>query len=76
MFLDISNDKQIFTGVIWDNGDYILELSGNLAKNDLLNLAYSAKVLENKKAHNPFSQKEFIYRGRKTSNKVEGREIS
>lgn len=45
VFLDISNDKQIFTSVIWDNGDYILELVGSLDKNDLLHLAKSAKVL-------------------------------
>ena len=32
--------------VIWDNGDYILEVSGNLPKNNLINLAESAKILE------------------------------
>ena len=33
--------------VIWDNGDYILELEGNLPKNELVDLAKNAKVLEN-----------------------------
>ena len=33
--------------VIWDNGDYILELSSEFNKEDMRNLAESAKVLEN-----------------------------
>lgn len=47
IFLDISDDKRNSTGVIWDNGDYIFELVGDLDKNSLLNLAKSAEVLEN-----------------------------
>ena len=47
VFLDISNDKQTFTGIIWDNGDYILELFGDMTKNNLINLANSAKISEN-----------------------------
>lgn len=31
--------------IIWDNGDYILNVSGNLTKNELLDLVKSAKVL-------------------------------
>lgn len=46
VFLDLSNDNQNFTQVIWDNGDYILLLAGNLSKTELFNLAKSAKVLE------------------------------
>ena len=30
---------------IWDNGDYIFEIRGNLPKKDMINLAKSAKVL-------------------------------
>lgn len=30
--------------IIWDNGDYVLKLSGNFNKDTLLNLAKSAKV--------------------------------
>ena len=45
VLLDLSDDSKNSTGVIWDNGDYILELSGNLPKNDVLNLANSTKVL-------------------------------
>ena len=45
VLLDLSDDRRNSTGVVWDNGDYILRLSGDLAKNDLLNLAKSAKVL-------------------------------
>lgn len=33
--------------LIWDNGDYILELNGNLPKNELIFLAESTKILEN-----------------------------
>jgi len=33
--------------VAWDNGDYILEISANLPKSEVLDLAKSAKVLEN-----------------------------
>lgn len=33
--------------LIWDNGDYILELDGNLPKNELIFLAESAEILEN-----------------------------
>ena len=32
---------------MWDNDDYILEIDGNLPKDGLLELAKSAKVLEN-----------------------------
>lgn len=46
VFLDLSNDNQNFTQVIWDNGDYILLVAGNLSKNESLDLAKSAKVLE------------------------------
>lgn len=35
IFLDFSNDEQFSTLVIWDNGDYILEISA-----DLPNIAY------------------------------------
>lgn len=45
--LDFSDDKRYKSVVIWDNGDYILEIIGDLPKNLLVNLAESAKVLEN-----------------------------
>ncbi|MCH5203818.1 MAG: DUF4367 domain-containing protein [Oscillospiraceae bacterium] len=45
LFLDISDEENICSCVIWDNEDYILELYGNLAKNEILDLAYYAKVL-------------------------------
>ena len=47
VLLDRSDDNQNYTNIIWDNGDYILKLLGNLDKNDLLNLAKCAKVLDN-----------------------------
>ena len=45
--LDISNGECDGSIVIWDNGDYILEIAGNLSKNHLVDLAKSTKVLEN-----------------------------
>ncbi|MCH5196955.1 MAG: DUF4367 domain-containing protein [Oscillospiraceae bacterium] len=47
LFLDVSAEENIAYCVIWDNGDYILEIGSNLDKNSLLNLAKSAKILEN-----------------------------
>lgn len=47
LLLDYNNIEKNTLSVIWDNGDYVIEICGNLAKNDLLNLAKSAKVLEN-----------------------------
>ncbi len=44
--IDFSNDERDSSRVIWDNDDYILELSGNLDKESLLTLAKSAKILE------------------------------
>ena len=46
VFLDLCDDNQILTQIIWDNGDYILLATGNLPKNKLLDLAKSAKILE------------------------------
>lgn len=43
-FSDSDHDSLI---VIWDNGDYILELYGNLPKHELISLAENAKILEN-----------------------------
>lgn len=45
-FLDVSNITDDAFFVIWDSGDYILELAGNLSKNSLLNLANSARFLQ------------------------------
>lgn len=45
--LDLSNNECDGSIVIWDNGDYIFEVAGNLSKNHLVNLAESTKVLEN-----------------------------
>ena len=42
-FTEIEGVRSI---VIWDNDDFILELVGNMPKNELVDLAKSAKVLE------------------------------
>lgn len=45
VFVDFSNDERNSAHLIWDNGEYILYLLGNLTKSELLDLAKSAKVL-------------------------------
>lgn len=45
--LNFSDDEHFRSVVIWDNGDYILEIIGNLPKSHLIDLAESTKVLEN-----------------------------
>lgn len=47
VLIELSKDQNNWIMVLWDNGNYILELSGNLAKEDVLNLAKSTKLLEN-----------------------------
>ena len=42
--LELDYDEQITTNIIWDNGDYIIKISGNLSKNELILLANSTKV--------------------------------
>ncbi len=34
------------THLLWDNGDYVLHISGRLSKDAAINLAKSAKVCE------------------------------
>ncbi len=52
--IDFSDDEHNSSIIIWDNGDYILELVGNLSKNDLAILAKSAKILrKQQKFENP-----------------------
>lgn len=44
LFIDWSNDDGISCEAVWDNGEYIITVEGNLPKNALLDLAKSAKV--------------------------------
>ncbi len=44
--IDFSDDEHDSSILIWDNDDYILQLSGDLDKESLLILAKSAKILE------------------------------
>ncbi len=46
LYIDLSNNDHLNSIVIWDNDDYVLQLSGELDKNTLLVLAKSVKVLE------------------------------
>lgn len=45
--LDFSDDEHNDSLIVWDNEDYILEISGDLSKHDALNLAKSAEILNN-----------------------------
>lgn len=47
VLIDISSVDGFSTYIIWDNGDYILSVAGNISKKELLKLAKSAKPLEN-----------------------------
>ena len=43
--LDVSDEENTYSGIIWDNGDYILQIDSDLTKEELLNLVKFAKVL-------------------------------
>ena len=45
LYLDFGNDNSNDGILVWDNDDYVLEIDGVFAKNELINLAKSAKVL-------------------------------
>lgn len=38
VLFDLSNDERSSVYLVWDSGDYILELFGNLTKNEMLDL--------------------------------------
>ena len=40
-----NSDNKNYCDLIWDNGDYILHIYGDLPKNELMNLAKNAKLL-------------------------------
>lgn len=44
LFIDFSNDKRKNSVLIWDNGDYIIEISADLDKNSVLNLSDITKI--------------------------------
>ena len=46
LFIDLSDEENNISDVIWDNGDYILKVSGNFTKSILPDLAESTKILE------------------------------
>ena len=45
--LELIDNESYYSGVIWDVGDYILEISGNVDKNTIVNLAKTAKIVNN-----------------------------
>ena len=44
--LDFSDDEHHHSLLVWDNGDYVLEIVGDLSKSGILKLAKSAKILK------------------------------
>ena len=46
VYNDMTDGIQIASNIYWDDGDYIIDLTGEMSKNDLLNLAKSAKLSE------------------------------
>ncbi|MCM1062205.1 MAG: DUF4367 domain-containing protein [Eubacterium sp.] len=44
--IDFSDNKHNMVILVWDNGDYILEIDGDLSKNSAVNLAKSTEILE------------------------------
>lgn len=44
LFIDLSSDKRNNSVLIWDNDDYIIEISADLDKNNALNLLNIAKL--------------------------------
>ena len=47
--LAYSSQDYNYTNIVWDNGDYILELYGETSKNELYDLAKTAKVYKDDK---------------------------
>lgn len=45
--LDFSDNEHDSSLIVWDNGDYILEISGDLSKNDAIILAKTAEFSKN-----------------------------
>lgn len=44
IYIDSSDENSSFGILVWDNGDYILEISGHLTKNELIDLAKLLKI--------------------------------
>ena len=44
IYMDSSDESDIFGTLVWDNGDYVLEITGYLTKNELIDLAKSLKI--------------------------------
>ena len=47
VFMDTTDDVRTVSHVCWDDGNYIIIMRGEMPKNELLDLAKSAKLLEN-----------------------------
>ena len=46
VYIDYSTDANVVSSVIWDNGDYIMQLEGVLTKEEIIALAESVKIKE------------------------------
>ena len=43
LYLETGTSEELVGTYIWDNGDYVLQVSGSFAKDELVKLAKSAK---------------------------------
>lgn len=46
LYMEVNKNDYMSCLLLWDNGDYILEISGNLSKDELLTLAKSAEIIK------------------------------
>lgn len=44
LYLDDSNSESLYGSIVWDNVDYIFQVTGDFAKGELIDLAKSAKL--------------------------------
>ncbi len=44
LYIDFGTEKREHGDLVWDNGDYILEINGDLSKSELISLAQSVKA--------------------------------
>ena len=65
VFLDLTRNNRNYTSLIWDNGDYIFQLTGDLDKTSALYLAESTKLFQDQivSGKNYYSRQTYIIKG-------------
>ena len=44
LFIDMTKENYVLGQLIWDNGDYIMSIDGNIAKNDAIKMSKSTEI--------------------------------